>query len=91
MDRKLATDIGAALLMAELDERCAGYPIDVLRAVERLCRKFWDADDAMRHGDLTLNEVCEWATLMHKIPRPWVFYSVALLEDLGYLPKGAIR
>lgn len=26
-----------------------------------------------------------------QVPRPWVLYSVALLEDLGYLPIGGIR
>ena len=37
--------------------------------------------------DVTLDALCQLVSL----PRPYVFYAVARLEDLGYLPTGVIR
>jgi hypothetical protein len=89
MDRKVATDISAATLLADADPRTEGYPRDVLRAVQRATAGRWDADESLRAGDLDIDELCSfWA---RNVPAPWAFYSVKLLEELGYLPKRAIR
>ncbi len=85
--RVAVTDIAAAVLLAEADPHVAGFVRDVLHAIGRLPHAV-DLDECLRAGDFTLNQLCE---RLPRVPRPWVFYSVALLEDRNYLPKGAIR
>jgi hypothetical protein len=58
MDRKLATDISAAVLLGQADPTLAGYPLDVLRAVERVIPGRLDLDESLREGDLSLSQLC---------------------------------
>lgn len=87
MTRKLATDIAAAALLAEADPAMYGYGLDVLRAIAAWPHSY-DLDECIRAGDITLDGLC--ARNPH-IESWWVFYSVAMLEHRGYLPRGAIR
>lgn len=87
MERKTATDIAAAALLAQNDPHVDGVPVRVLRTIS-CWPHIHDLDECIRAGDLTLDSV---ARMMPGVPRPMVFYSVALLEDRGYLPHGTIR
>ncbi len=86
MAGRLTTDIACANLLCAVDAALSANDRDVLATIAA-----WphidDLDECIRAGDITLDRLCARLSL----PRPYVFYSVARLEDLGYLPKGAIR
>jgi hypothetical protein len=63
------------MLVAPLDARLS----DVDRAV---------LSTVVSRRIATLDELCRRCP---NLPRPYVFAAVARLEDLGYLPTGAIR
>lgn len=71
-----------AVLAARVDDRCNIHDRNVLTYVAEL------GDDAIDARAVTLDGLCERFPLT---PRPHVFAAVARLEDLDYLPKGAIR
>jgi hypothetical protein len=80
------TDVAFSLITAPLDDRLNAHDRAVLAVIARFpCR---DINDCVRAGDLTLNSLCRG---LRHTPRPYVFAAVARLEDLGYLPIGAIR
>jgi hypothetical protein len=80
------SDVAFSVIAAPLDGRLSDNDKTVMAAIGRFPAQ--DLDDCIRAGDLTLDGLC--ARLQYT-PRPYVFYAVARLEDLGYLPKGAIR
>lgn len=81
------SDVMFSVIAAPLDPRLSGHERDVMAAIGRI--KVIDSlDEVIRAGDITLNGLCR---LMPGTPRPYLFYAVARLEDLGYLPNGAIR
>lgn len=72
----LSSDLAFAGVIAHADTRLSGHDRAVMAAVAA-------------HGlPSSLDHLCAWFPYT---PRPYVFYAVARLEDLGYLGKGAIR
>ena len=69
------TDVTFAAITAPLDDRLSPSECQVMAIIA-----------AVRTG-VTLDALCRLVSL----PRPYVFYAVARLEDLGYLPTGVIR
>ncbi len=78
-------DVIFAAIAAPLDDRLSLNDRDVMAAIARWPAR--DLTDVVREGDITLDALCRRVSL----PRPYVFYCVARLEDLGYLPIGGIR
>lgn len=86
MPRKEVTDIAAARLLGQADPQLSGMDRLVLDVVAGWPHIF-DLDECLRRGDITLDGLCGGI----RLPRQYVFASVARLEDFGYLPMGAIR
>ena len=81
------SDVTFGAITAGIDERLSPNDRQVMRAVAEW-RHIADINEVVRAGDITLDGLCR--ALRH-LPRPYVFASVANLEDHGYLPMGAIR
>jgi hypothetical protein len=80
-------DVMFSVIAAPLDDRLTAHERAVMAAVGAFPH-IVSLDEVIRAGDLSLDELCR---RLPRTPRPYVFYAVARLEDLGYLPKGAIR
>lgn len=63
-------------LIAQVDDALSANDRTIMAMIER------------RGMPATLDHLCSWVP---HLPRPVVFYTVARLEDLGYLPKADIR
>ena len=80
------TDLAFAAITAPLDDRLS--PVERL-VMATIARYYTDEDltGTPRPDDVTLDALCHRS----RLPWPYVFAAVARLEDLGYLPTGAIR
>ena len=70
------TDMAFSVIASRLDSRLSAHERAVMTVLGR--------NDALG----SLDDLCDD---LPATPRPYVFYAVARLEDLGYLPTGAIR
>ncbi|MEV0431530.1 hypothetical protein [Micromonospora sp. NPDC050495] len=80
------TDVIFGAITAPLDVRLSANEQQVMQSIAEW--RLIDINDVVYARGITLDALCR---RLRDLPRPVVFASVARLEDLGYLPMGAIR